>query len=225
MNSLKKIFDGKIYEVLPKSDGIVFPYQKAIVDEGDIVWYKMLSLENSNLSDIGKNVYWNLKFGSNYAIAVNTINNFVSTKSLLLPDGKLLLCCDNGQVFIIDPDGLINIAGELKYRELPPTDIAFYKNGLWASFENNNVLIRFNINTMRAELRIGGKNSPFDKPQGVFIEGQTAYVCNAGSQNIVKVDLENYSVDELYSFEEPVQSYVKSGKFEFVLLESGLYII
>ena len=79
---MKKIFDGKVYEILPKSDGIIFPYQKAVVDEGDIVWYKMLSLENSNLTDIGKNVYWNLKFGSNYAIAVNTINNFVSTKSV-----------------------------------------------------------------------------------------------------------------------------------------------
>ena len=31
---MKKIFEGKIYEVLPKSDGIVFPYQKAVVDEG-----------------------------------------------------------------------------------------------------------------------------------------------------------------------------------------------
>ena len=41
----------------------------------------------------------------------------------------------------------------------------------------------------------------------------------------VKVNLEDYSVDELYTFEEPVQSYIKSGKFEFVLLDSGLYVI
>ena len=222
---MKKIFDGKIYEILPKSDGIIFPYQKAIVDEGDIVWYKMLSLENSSLTDISKNVYWNLKFGSNYAIAVNTAKNFVSTKALMLPNGRLFLCCENGQVFIIDPDGMINIAGELKYRDSAPSDIAFYKNGIWASFENNNVLIRFNINTLRAELRIGGKNSPFDKPQSVFIDGQFAFVCNAGLNNVVKVDLENYSVEELYSFEETISCYLKSGNFEFVFLESGLYVI
>ena len=87
---MKKIFEGKIYEVLPKSDGIVFPYQKAVVDEGDIVWYKMLSIENSNMTDISKNIYWNLKFGSNYAVAVNTAKNFVETKALLLPNGRLL---------------------------------------------------------------------------------------------------------------------------------------
>ncbi len=222
---MKKIFEGKIYEVLPKSDGIVFPYQKAVVDEGDIVWYKMLSIENSNMTDISKNTYWNLKFGSNYAVAVNTAKNFVETKALLLPNGRLLLCCNNGQVFIIDSDGIINIAGELKYRDFSPSGIAFYKNGIWASFENSNVLMRFNINTMRAELRIGGKNSPFDRPQNIFVENQIAYVCNAGSNNIVKVNLEDYSVDELYTFEEPVHSYVKSGKFEFVLLDSGLYVI
>lgn len=222
---MKKIFDGKIYEILPKSDGIIFSYQKAVIADGDVVWYKMLSFENSNMTDISKNIYWNLKFGSNYAVAVETCNNFVSTKALLLPNSRLLLCCDNGQVFIIDPDGMINIAGELKYRGQAPSDIALYKNGIWASFENNNALIRFNINTMRTELRIGGNNSPFDKPLGIFTENQTAFVCNSASNNIVKVDLENYSVEELYTFEEPVYSYMKSGGYEFVLLESGLYVI
>lgn len=222
---MKKIFDGKIYEILPKPDGIVFPYQKAVVDDGDVVWYKMLSLENANMTDISKNIYWNLKFGSNYAVAVNTANNFVATKALLLPNGRLLLCCENGQVFIIDSDGMLNIAGELKYRNSAPSGIAFYKNGIWASFEDSNVLIRFNISTMRTELRIGGKSSPFNRPENIFVEDQIAYVCNAGSKSIVSVDLENYSVEEVYTFEEPVHSFVKSGKYEFVLLDSGLYVI
>lgn len=222
---MKKIFEGKIYEILPKPDRIIFPYQKAIVDEGDIVWYKMLSIENSNMTDISKNIYWNLKFGSNYAVAVSTVKNFVEAKSVILPGNRTLLCCGDGQVFIIDADGTINLAGELKYRDCSPSGIAFYKNGIWASFENSNVLIRFNVNTMRAELRIGGKSSPFDRPESIFVENQTAYVSNAGSNNIIKVDLEDYSIDELYNFEEPVHSYVKCGSFEFVLLDSGLYVI
>lgn len=222
---MKKIFDGRVYEVLPKSDGIIFPYQKAVVDEGDIVWYKMLSLENSLLTDVSETIYWNMKFGSNYNIAVKMCKNFVAEKALILPDGRSLLCDDNGQVFIIDNDGLINISGEIKYREAPPSAIAFYNNSIWASFKENNVLIRFNINTMRAELRIGGKTSPFDSPENIFIDGEWAYVCNKGSNSIIKVNLENYSVEDYYSFEEPIYSYVKSGKFEFVLLESGLYVI
>ncbi len=222
---MKKIFDGKIYEVLPKSDGIIFPYQKAVVDQGDIVWYKMLSFENSLLTDVSENIYWNIKFGSNYLTATQLCRNFVSVKSLILPNGRLFLCADNGQAFFVDPDGMINIAGELKYRDQVPSGIAFYKNSIWASFADTNVLIRFNINTLRAELRIGGKNSPFDNPCGICIIDNFAYVSSGSANNIIKVDLENYSVDELYRFEEPVRSYVKSGKFEFALLDSGLYVL
>lgn len=222
---MKKIFDGRIYEILLKSDGIIFSYQKAVVDDGEVVWFKMLSLENSLMTDVGKNIYWNIKFGSNYHVAVKTCENFVSVKSLILPNGRLLLCCENGQVFMVDTDGMLNIAGELKYRDAAPTGIAFYKNSIWASFAEHNVLMRFNINTMRAELRIGGKTSPFDRPENIFVDGEFAYVCNGGANNIVKVNLENYSVEELYSFEEGVRSYIKSGNFEFVLLDSGLYVI
>ena len=222
---MKKIFDGKIYEILPKSDGIIFPYQKAVVDEGDIVWYKMLSLENSTMTDVSETIYWNMKFGSNYGMAVKFSKNFVKEKSIIMPNGRLLLCDENGQVFIIDTDGLINIAGELKYRDHAPSSIAYYKNSIWACFAENNVLIRFNISTMRAELRIGGNTSPFSKPKNIFIQGENAFVCNEDSKNIVRVNLENYTVDELYSFEETVNAYVKSGNYEFVLLDSGLYVI
>ncbi|MBQ6885357.1 MAG: hypothetical protein IJN56_06440 [Clostridia bacterium] len=222
---MKKIFDGKIYELMPKTDGIIFPYQKAVVDEGDIVWYKMLSFENQTMTDVSETVFWNIKFGSNYPIALKLCKNFVSLKSIILPNGRLFLCDEKGQVFIIDNDGLINIGGELKYRDEMPSSIAFHKNSIWASFSSTNVLIRFNINTMRAELRIGGKSSPFNNPQNIFIDGDIAYVCNNSTNSIVRVDLESYSVDDYYSFEEGVHSFIKSGSYEFALLDSGLYLI
>ena len=222
---MKKIFDGKIYEIMPKTDGIIFPYQKAVVDEGDVVWYKMLSFENQTMTDVSETVFWNIKFGSNYPVALQLCKNFVSLKSIILPSGRLFLCDEKGQVFIIDNDGLINIGGELKYRDEMPSCIAFHKNSIWASYANTNVLIRFNINTLRAELRIGGKSSPFNNPQNFFICDDTAYVCNNGTQSIVKVNLENYSVEDYCAFEEGVKAFVKSGIYEFVLLDSGLYLM
>lgn len=222
---MKKIFDGKIYEILPKSDGIIFPYQKAVIEQGDVVWYKMLSIENSSLTDVSENIYLNVKFGSNYSIATSVCKNFVAEKALVLPDGRILLCNVNGQVFIIDNDGMINISGEIKYRDETPSAIAYYKNCIWASFRENNVLIRFNIATMRNELRIGGKTSPFSAPEDIFIDGEYAYVSNGKANNVIKVNLESYSVDELYTFEEPVLKYIKSGNFEFIQLDSGLYVI
>ena len=222
---MKKIFDGKIYEVMPKTDGIIFPYQKAVVDEGDVVWYKMISFEHQTMTDVSETVFWNIKFGSNYPLALKLCKNFVSLKSIILPNGRLFLCDEQGQVFIIDNDGLINIAGELKYRDEVPSSIAFHKNSIWASFSSTNVLIRFNINTMRAELRIGGKSSPFSNPKNIFIDDKFAYVCNNGSNSIVKVELDSYSVEDYHSFEEGVHSFVKADNHEFVLLDSGLYLI
>lgn len=222
---MKKIFDGKIYEILPKTDGIIFPYQKAVIEQGDVVWYKMLSIENSTLTDVSENIYMNIKFGSNYNVAAGVCKNFVAEKSIVLPDGRTLICNPNGQVFIIDADGMINISGEIKYRDEAPSAVCYYKNSIWASFHENNVLIRFNIATMRAELRIGGKTSPFSSPNDIFVDGEYAYVCNGGANNLIKVNLESYSVEEHYTFDEPILNYVKSGNFEFVLLESGLYVI
>ncbi len=222
---MNKIFEGKIYDILPKTDGIIFSYQKAHIDDGEVVWFKMLSLENALMTDVGKNIYWNIKFGGNYEAAVKTVKNFVAVKSVILPGNRLFLCDDDGQAFVIDSDGSVNLVGELKYRDKAPSGIAFHQNSIWASFADRNVLMRFNINTMRAELRIGGKNSPFDKPYGIYIDGDDAYVSNSGSKNLVKVNLKNYTVEERYNFEEPIRSYIKSGNYEFVLLDSGLYVI
>ncbi len=222
---MQRLFDGKVYDVVPKTDGIIFSYQKAAVEQGDVVWFKMLSLENALMTDVGKNVYWNTKFGSNYYFALELCENYVTTRALALPSGRLFICTDEGKAYIIDSDGELNREGEIKYRGCAPSAVAFYKNGLWASFSEKNVLLRFNISTLALELRIGGAQSPFDRPEGIFVDGSDAIVCNAGSNSITKVNLDNYTVEEYYTFEEPIHSYAKVNGREFVQLDSGLYVI
>ena len=43
---MKKIFSGRVFDVLPLSDGIIFSYCKDVIDENTIVSYKMISFEN-----------------------------------------------------------------------------------------------------------------------------------------------------------------------------------
>ena len=78
---------------------------------------------------------------------------------------------------------------------------------------------------MREELRIGGNKSPFDKPQSLFIDGDSVMVSNAGSNKLVQVDLNSYNVFEYEQFSEPVRQYVKVGDNRFAVLDSGLYLI
>ena len=131
----------------------------------------------------------------------------------------------DGEARLLGADALPVWTGELKYRGYNATDIALYKNALWASFADCNVLLRYNLTAMREELRIGGNKSPFDKPSGLFVDGDTVMVSNVGSSKLIEVNLNTYSVFDYEEFSEPVRQYVKVGENRFAVLDSGLYLV
>ncbi|MBO4694037.1 MAG: hypothetical protein J5659_06595 [Clostridia bacterium] len=220
---MQKIFEGKVYDMIKKPDGLVFSYLEDVIDENVLVKFKMLDAKSGIITDIAKNVYLLTKFGSNYKPAVNLCDNFITVKAINLPSGKLFLCEKSGNCYLLDSDGSVLWNGIIIYHEDPPSDIALYDNCVWASFDKSNVLIRFNIVSMREELRIGGEKSPFCRPKGLFIEGNTAIVSNVGSKSLTKVNLSTYAVSEYYEFTQSVKSYIKVGVYEFVLLENGIF--
>ena len=222
---MNKVFDGNIYDMVKKPDGLVFSYLEDVIDDSVLIKFKMLDAKTGTLTDIAKNVYFITKFGSNYRPAVQLCDNFITAKAINLPSGKLFLCEKSGNCFLLDGDGIVVWNGVILYRENAPSDFALYNNCVWASFDKDNVLIRFNISSMREELRIGGKSSPFSAPKGLFIEGNTAIVSNSGSNSLTKVNLDTYEVNEYYKFDRTVKDYIKVGTYEFVLLEDGIYSI
>jgi len=222
---MKKIFSGRVFDVLPLSDGIIFSYCKDVIDENTIVSYKMISFENGHFTDVARNIYLLTKFGNNYKATAMFCGNYITAKSIVLPNSKVFLLEDNGSAALLDNDATLLWSGELKYRGCNAADIALYKNTLWACFADCNVLLRYNLATMREELRIGGNKSPFNKPVSLFIEGDSVMISNKGSKKLISVDLNSYSVFEYEQFEEPVHQYVKAGDNRFAVLDSGLYLI
>lgn len=222
---MEKLFSGKVYEVLPLSNGIIFSYCKSELDIGDYVEYKMISFDNRRITSVAKNIYLLSKFGNNSKEIKKYCNNFIETKAILLPSGKVFLLGIDGTAQLIDNDGTPVWQGSLSYRAYSPSDIVLHNNALWASYSECNALLRYNLNTMREELRIGGNKSPFDKPVSLFVAGDCVTVCNLGSQKLVQVNLNTYSVLEYQTFEEPVYQYVQSGDYRFAVLQSGLYLI
>ena len=51
------------------------------------------------------------------------------------------------------------------------------------------------------------------------------FVCNAGSKKLWQVNLSSYAVTEYAELGEPVHGFVRSGENEFVILDSGLYLL
>lgn len=220
---MQQIFAGEIYDMIKKPGGLVFSYLEDVIDDNFLVKFKMLDADTNAVTDIAKNVYLLAKFGSNYRHAVKLVDNFITVKAINLPSGKLFLCEKSGACFLFDGDGSILWTGGILYKEEAPSDIALYDNCVWASFKESNVLIRFNLATMREELRIGGARSPFSGPRSIFIEENIATVSNTRSNSLTKVNLDTYSVEQYYEFNQSVREYAKVDNREFVLLESGIY--
>jgi len=143
----------------------------------------------------------------------------------VLPNTKVFLVEDDGSTTLFDTDGSPIYRGDVLYRGNTPSDVAVYKNTIWACYPKANVLLRFNLMTMREELRIGGNRSPFECPNDIFVDGDYAVISSSGSNKLVKVELSNYSVEDYKEFSESVYSYVKLQSKEFVVMESGLYVL
>lgn len=222
---MKQIFSGEVYEILPLSNGIIFSYCKEVVDDNVIVAYKMISFDNGRFTDVAKNIYMLSKFGNNYKAVSAYSQNYITVKSLVLPNGKVFLLEPDGSAALLDNDATPVWTGNLSYRSSAPSDVVLYKDALWASYPECNVLLRYNISTMREELRIGGNNSPFSKPRSLFVDGDKVMVSNQDSKKLIEIDLNTYTVFEYKEFEESLYQYVKVGDNRFALLESGLYLL
>ncbi len=222
---MKKIFSGEVYEVMPLSNGIIFSYCKDVSEEKVLVAYKMISFDTGRFTDVARNIYLITKFGNNYKAVMSFCDNYITVKSIVLPGGKLFLLSADGTAQLIDNDATPIWTGDLTYRSSKPSDIVLHNNALWVCYADCNVLLRYNLSTMREELRIGGNKSPFDRPRSMFLEGDCVMVSNQGSNKLIEVNLNNYTVFEYESFEEPLYQYVKVGDNRFVVLDSGLYLI
>lgn len=223
---MNTIFSGEAFEILPLTNGIIYSYNGEAIDEVQrLVLYKMVSFETARATDAGRNVYLITKYGNNYREIIKNCDNFVTTKSVLLPNGRNLILNNKSDAVLIDNDGESIWQGSLIYRSCKPSDVVFHNNALWVSYEECNAIVKYNISTMREELRIGGNKSPFNKPSGLFIEQDNVIVCNKGTNNLVCVNLNSYTVEELEKFNEPLIQYVSVKENRFVLLKSGIYLI
>lgn len=222
---MKQIFAGEIFEVMPLSGGIIFSYCKEKMDDNIVVAYKMISFDNGRFTDVAKNIYLITKFGNNYKAVASACDNYITVKSIVLPNGKVFLLSADGTAQLLDNDATPVWTSDLTYRSCKPTDTMLWGNALWICYADCNAILRYNLSTMREELRIGGNKSPFDKPCDLFLEGDEAFVCNRGSNKLMKVNLNTYEVFECDSFEEPLYQYINVNENRFVVLRSGLYFL
>lgn len=222
---MKCLFEGEVLEIIPQAGGMIFSYCKEKTEAGIGLGCKMVTFETGVMTEVAEDIYLLSKFGTNYAATSKTAVDYISAKAIVLPSGRVFVCLKDGSASLIDGDGTPLWQGELVYKGRSPSAMALSKNAFWAVYKKENVLLRYNLLTMREDLRIGGSESPFNRPNSIFVEESTAYVACPADKKVVKVGLEDYAFSTYLRFKEPVYNYLKIKDFEFVHLRSGLYIV
>lgn len=223
---MERLFEGKVYEILPLSNGIIFSYLKDELEIGDYVEYKMISFDNRRLSNVVKSTYMLAKFGMDAKEIKRICENYITIKSLIIPGGRVFLLEPDGKSHLVDGGGEIIYSGDLTYKGNKPSDISLVGGALWAVYPDCDVILKYNLSTMREELRIGGAKSPFSRPVDIFpVSEDEIIVSNEGDATLVKINLNNFSVSVEERFLEPVKQYIEVANHKFVILESGLYIL
>ena len=222
---MKRIFGPEALHLLPMPGGFIMATQQNAYDDKVVVAYKMVNFESGSMNPVTRNVYLLTKFGNNFKACEKQLRDYLNCKTAMLDEGRLFAVYPDGTAKILDKDARVEWQGALKYRDYGPADAVVHGHTLWASFPENNALIRFNLRTMREELRIGGgSGSAFSAPEGLWVaDGDNMLVCNPGNQKILEVNLKSYTVYDYAEFEEPVRQYIKIGGSEIVLLDSGVY--
>ena len=223
---MKKLHNNTALKCFKCENGIIIAFTQATEQGRTVVKYKKISFVDGRASFLSKSDFLYYRFGSNFTSFDMQLPNHLTWKTALLPDSNILAVSKSGEAKILDYDATTVWQGTMAYKGIGPSDIALHKNTLWASFGEGNALIRYNLSSKREELRIGGgEASAFANPGGIHISENTMIVCNTAKNELLKVNLETYEVFKYAEFPEPVYQYLTVGQAEFVLLESGLYVL
>ena len=226
MIKLKTVFEGQILDVISVENGLVIAYIYE-QDGNDVnVAYKMVTFDNGKIINVQKSMYELSKFGANYKQAVKHAKTHLSCKTVVLPNGKVFILEKDGSAKLLDGDAEEVWSGNLEYRGEAPSGIAVNNRSVWSCFKSRSVFMRMNVVTMREELRIGGgTSSPFKEPIDLFAVEDDIYVCNAGSNTVLKVNTNSYVTEEYKTFDQNILQFIKNGVYEFAVLENGVYLL
>ena len=221
---MKRLYGKGALHMIPVNDGFIFAAMQSAYEDKVVVSYKLFSFESGAVSPVTRSVYLLAKFGNNFKIFERQVKDYLNCKVLNTADRKVFVFFPNGDATAYDPDAAILWNGALIYKEKGPSDGVISGRQLWCSFPESDSVVRYNIRTMREELRIGGGKTPaFTQPEGLWLADDSLLVCNTGTNRIREININAYTVQDYAVFEEPVHQYIKVNSNEIVLLDSGIY--
>ena len=223
---MKPIFECDVLDVVGTENGLIYAYCEDRSETQLTVAFRMVSFDTFKTTNVAKNIYLLSKFGADYKAFSIHADNYISCKVITFPGEQMLILEEDGTVKFLNIDASLLYTSKLSYVNENPSSIALFGDKLWCSYKDKNVVIRYNINTMREELRLGGgKSTPFSMPSDIFVEGRFAYITSSGTKSVLKVDLNSYALESYKELEINVQKFFRISNYDIVLNENGVYMI
>lgn len=221
---MKRIIQTETLDIFPWNHGFIYAEKVNLPDHRVKINYFSYNFETQSSSPFTKSAYLLSKFGNSFKPIASQLGNYVTCDVGRLPEHKTMVVYHTGESGIFSADGELIWTGDLLYHNVPVKDIIVDGKYFWCAVPRDNSIIRYNSRSMSVDLRIGGGHSNcFSRPQSVWKEDDEVYVSNAGSGRIRIVNIRDYTVKDYLQFDESVWKYMRIGKHEIVMLDSGIY--
>lgn len=221
-----KIVSLDIVDLISFPSGILFVIKENLPDASVKVSFYSFDIATKSIATVTKNAYLLSKFGTSFAPIAKQLGDYVSCDTAKLWNGQTFIIYSSGEMGIFDEQGVLLHTGDLSYRDAPARDVTVDNNYIWSVVPEKNLIIKYSMLQNRVVMRIGGDNATtFSNPVSIEEYDGYLYVCCRDTCKIKRVKLSDFSVDEYKEFDEPVFKYLRVGEYEFVVLESGVYML
>jgi len=223
---MTKVISTKIIDVITFSKGLIFVKKETLDDGSFKVSFFSFELDTEKVAPVTKSVYLLNKFGPSYSPIAQQLGDYVTCSAGKLPGAETVVIYSTGEMGLFNKDGELIWTGDLFYRESPARDVALENKHIWCTVPDKNCLIRYSTVVNKIVMRIGGEDSEaFKNPVSLSSFDGMLFVCNQRSMMINTVDMKDFSVKSYRRFNEAVYKYMRVGEKEFVLLDSGVYML
>ena len=222
---MQNVFSDEILNITPFKQGFVFA-AKGEAEEKDklVVNFYGYDAVNDAFSHIKRSVFLKVKFGYEYDDIAKQLGDYVSCDVGVLSDNKIMAIFPNGEYYIFNTDGTVNVSSLLTYHGSAVCDIAVDGNYIWCAVPNENAIIKYSPREGRILLRVGGgETTAFERPSALTMIGSNLYICNQASYKVRVLNVQTNSIRDYRVFNEKIYKFIQVNGREFVWLKSGLY--
>ncbi len=223
---MKKLMNIDIADIVPFNKGIIVARKDTLSDGTTKISFFTYDVKLERPTASTKGAFLLNKFGENFEKIAEQLNDTLYCNAAILPNKHVAVMYSSGELGLFNDKGELYWTGDLQYKECAVSGVASEGKYIWCVVPDNNSIIRYSPSTEKIVLRIGGDSSTaFLNPVAISIYENTLYICNYKSCKIRTVNLNDYTVADYKTFDEPVYRYIKTNDRELVELESGVYML